>query len=445
MSRSRIQQSLEKMGFFYVKNHYEAFIDYGIDLLNKMGSPDGFLKDSSCLRVDTPTLSDSATVMVIDIGGTHTKAGLAAHLNSTKKDWDVLFDDDNHLFDIPGEGLPIERFTKALAQRLTKVFKEREIDPTKIDGVGIIWSNALVVQHLPENGFPRGTTALVTGYNHGNAYRKGEFFTKELYDGFDIGQAFLNAMKEAHLTPKVFIIGNDTVFTLKACPKADAGMVASTGANATDIGDDGIIYNTEMGAICSISKELLSEGDHVLCDWDQTKSSIKLEDLISGKWLPRIFEGHVVALAKAGIESLADAAKYFSNDAINKLRGRDLEKLLKKEEVPEIFDVPACRGCLDELREIADLLIRRAGRLAAGMAYFSLYRQSKRKDSLVLSLDSSQARHLPGYLEALKEQLEELLGTEKKVSIQLQYPSGSIAVPMKGLAETLFGELARLQ
>jgi len=443
MQEKQIRQALEEIGFFSLEKNYDQFIEQGINYLLRPSVDGGFLEDSSCLNINTPTLKHNAKVLVIDIGGTHTKVGLASYKLDNPTDWQVLFDYDNNFFDFQSPDLPIVRFTKSLSNQLKKSLNDKKVDPAEIAAVGIIWSNALTVTRLPEDSFPRGTSALITGYSEGSAYRKGEFFTQELYDGFDLGSVFLAAMKNADINPKVFIIGNDTVFTLKACPNADAGMVASTGANATDIDEAGIIYNTEMGGIYDIRPEWLSSGDTAVQKLEDAQSNVRLEDLMAGKWLPRLFESHVVALFEHGITSLQNAARYFSKNVNGILKGSDLEKLLNNE-TANIFNVPECQSCLEELRELAAQLARRAGLVAAGMAYFSLYHQLQRKDTVILSLDSSQARHLNGYLEALETQLSKQLPAGKKIDVKLQHPDGVIAVPMRGLAGALIGELARL-
>ena len=82
--------------------------------------------------------------------------------------------------------------------------------------------------------------------------------------------------------------------------------------------------------------------------------------------------------------------------------------------------------------------------LCAGLAYFSLYNQLKRKDHVIVSMDSSQARHLSGYYEKLQETLSGLVGPGKKAEAILQVPEGMITVPMRGLAEAVINELAVL-
>ena len=95
----------------------------------------------------------------------------------------------------------------------------------------------------------------------------------------------------------------------------------------------------------------------------------------------------------------------------------------------------------EALRALAVPLVRRAGLLAAGMAYFALYHQLRRKSEALLSLDSTQALHLPGYFKAMEERLAALAGGAR---IALQRPTGEITVPMKGLAEALCEEAALL-
>jgi hypothetical protein len=75
------------------------------------------------------------------------------------------------------------------------------------------------------------------------------------------------------------------------------------------------------------------------------------------------------------------------------------------------------------------------------MGYLCLLQPLACKEQVLLSLDSTQARHLPGYFNAMQSSLSALAGVNKQVQISLRQPKGAIAVPMEGLAAALGEEL----
>ena len=153
--------------------------------------------------------------------------------------------------------------------------------------------------------------------------------------------------------------------------------------------------------------------------------------------LPRLFESHVLAAAAgAGSARRPSCARRAERPLRRQRRGGAARQLL-----PVRLDAFAEHA--GRLRAVAVPLVRRAGRLAAGMAYFSLFHQLEQRGRALLSLDSTQARWLPGYFAALTEQLERL-AAGKQARVALQQPEGEITVPMKGLAEALAEQLAAL-
>ena len=406
-----------------------------------------FSHDPSFLRTDLCRSSGECTLLIIDVGGSHTKAAVAFVAAAGKEKWRMLFDEDNSALDLPGSKLsPIRRFASAVASRLKMELQVGKVPLSAIEGVGFVWSNALQSRRLNAAADKvGGVTGLVTGVGSGKSYRKGEFFTAGLREGEDIGTIFLEAMYAAEIRPKIFVIGNDTVFTLKATPDADGGMVASTGANATDVDDKGWIYNTEMGGMFPIPAALLSEGERILLSDRKDNCEVRLEDLIAGRWLPRVFEGFVAAFSERGMEALRPLARHLAEHSFpgsTVFAGKDITGLLKPSGSCHKLEQLGFADLAPILREIAAFSARRAGRLAGLMGYLCLLHPLGRKNRVVLSLDSTQALHFEGYLEAMQLSLDELAGTGKHAAIVLQRPEGAVTVPMKGLAAALAGELS---
>jgi len=245
------------------------------------------------------------------------------------------------------------------------------------------------------------------------------------------------------------LMGNDTVFTLKATPGAEGGMVASTGANATDVDEQGWIYNTEMGGLFPIPEVMLSEGERILLRDRTDGSGVKLEDLISGRWLPRVFEGFILALNQHGIEELDGLTRLLkerNSDHHSFFSGQDLCRYLKNtsEPCPKLHAL-GLGATTPVLKNVAKLVVRRAGKLAGLMGYICLHHPLSRKHDVILSLDSTQALHLEGYFGEMQRTLSELAGREKRVKVVLQRPCGAVTVPMKGLAAALLEELLFIQ
>ncbi|NLF24573.1 MAG: ROK family protein [Deltaproteobacteria bacterium] len=403
-----------------------------------------FAYDPSLLRIGPAHHSKKSRVIVIDVGGTHTKAALADLDTDGSRKWQMLFDQNTPTLDRPElKLLPIERFATVLAEKTASALDAVDT----VDGIGFVWSNILFSQRLntEDSGGVVGVTGVASGIESGKFYRKGEFFAEGLQDGVDIGAIFLSAMRNQGLKPRAFIMGNDTIFTLKATPGADGGMVASTGANATAVDSQGWIYNTEMGGLFPIPDNLLCMGERILLEDRGSQGSIKLEDLIAGRWLPRVFEGYIVALWRAGIESLNPLAHHLLEHSCAEspfFTGKDLGVLLEEGRLQcsKVND-PKFNDLAPLLKQIAQIVAARAGKLAGLMGYLCLLQPLARKEQVLLSLDSTQARYLPGYFEAMQASLNELAGGAKRAQISLRQPKGAIAVPMEGLAIALGDEL----
>jgi hypothetical protein len=442
-----ISAALEAIGVYRSCSGFSTLTARGVRMAEEAAAgprAGGFAHDPSCLKIGATALLRYALLLVIDIGGSHTKAGVVRRSAEGRQAWEMLFDRDNNEIDSgPANGLPIERFTAALAALIRTGLERIGCCPGEVEAAGVIWSNALESArfNLARDGV-YGVTGLISGSGTGKSYRKGEFFVAGLKDGYDIGALLLRQLRGAGLSPRVLLIGNDTIFTLKATPGADGGMVASTGANATDVDREGFIYNTEMGGLFEIDPDFLSEGDKLLLAERPSTEAVKLEDMIAGRWLPRVLELHVTALAAHGIEVFAPLAAQFSSQRPF-FTGKDLSALLSGEPpLEQRLMAAGVHSALLPLRETAAALVARAGRLAGLMAYLCLRHPLSWKHSAILSLDSSQARHVPGYLDAMRASLDALTAPHQRAEVVLQKPDGQIAVPMKGLVEALADELA---
>jgi hypothetical protein len=373
--------------------------------------------------------------VLIDIGGTQTKVGYQNGLGEIRS----VFDHANTWFENKAsfEGPPLEQFISVLISEIRRALPQ--LTPTCC--IGLIWSNQ--VQCVPiHRRDTLGVSGIVRGTKTGG-YRKGEWFLREVRDGDDVGALFLRTLSRFGWTPSVFLLGNDTIFTLFAISHATAGVVMSSGGNCTVIGDEGRekghIINTELGGHLKLPEHLLSDGDRA-CATFRGVSSLALEELCAGTWFPHIVYAHVCAAVElpegAPLTNLRDAL--VSGEV--SLTNRMLVAALKQHSPTSLPAEVASAG--STFVQLLEALVNRAGLLAGILSYLSISSQlnTTEKKALV-SLDSSMARHFPGFYTALKSTFQELCGT-RAGDIALIRPQefpqgGDISVPMQGIARAL--------
>ncbi|NLF25532.1 MAG: hypothetical protein GX589_07730 [Deltaproteobacteria bacterium] len=461
------KELLTELKFDLFKQDFPSFIAHGIEMLNRAKHGEDGPKcayDPSGLSQVRMQLEREASFLIVDVGGSHTRATLVNFNPGGTHDWKVLCDLDNGEIVRAAKVEGFAPFTKTLAEITTNKFRDSGVELEKIEGIGMVWSNALRGKRL--TGAVSGVDGEATGITEKSAYQKGEKFLKGLKDGDLLGKPFLEAFEARGLKPKVFVLGNDTIFTLAATPGADAGMVASTGANCTAVADDGNIYNTEFGAHFKVPTDCLTSADIVTVDRYQDGELERrlcqptLEGLLAGKWLPELLENYVLTFAKQGAQQLQPLAERISEarsqGKVTLLGGKDFSALVNRnsESTPLVTELTEQKAlgaeAIQALREIGAALIERGGMAAAGMAYFSLYDALRRKNEVTLSLDSSQARLNDGYQEIMESTLRELIGAKATLHFELREEilidrggdKEKISVPTQGLAEFLASELA---
>ena len=398
--------------------------------------------DSSGLALaDSTDHAAHANSLLIDIGGTHTKV---ASVNESEE-IEILFDHSNEWFKPSNQSdkAPLRRFLQGIlaeaANRAPKL-----LDGSKPVRLGMIWSNQVQTKPL-SLGETAGITGVVNGIHQGG-YRKGEWFLEGLQNGDDIGAALHAELIEIGARTEVILLGNDTVFTLFARHGAHSGTVVSSGANCTLVGP-GIagkltVYNSELGGLLLIPCEFNSAGDTLLAN-TKGVDKLALEELCGGAWFSELCCAHIEALAELkdgeDIRPLRDAirsgAVVINNQIISAL-------LRSPSEVKQNFmGVPS--ATLQEFFHLAELLVQRAGALSAVLIYLSVSNQiDDHSQELRFSLDSSMARHFPGFLDSIEMHLRSLLPSEVTYSLDLIRPikahnSAEIPVPMIGLARAL--------
>lgn len=434
----------DEIGLFRIQDQWTILCER-IALMVKnaglSGREDSFPLFPTFLPIDKPERPRGRSIL-IDIGGTSTKVGIREVIESTgNAEWRVLFEDHNEDFKgraVPGNSL--ERFASAVAERVARYLPE-ELRNKRVElGLGVIWSNALESFFVPGKG--------VCGRIAGRAnYTKHEWFIDDVSDGDDVSDIFLRSFSQLDIHAHRTIIANDTPLTLKAVRGADAGMVASTGVNATLVIEDSSefrsLYNAEMGTVFKVSSPFLSDGDLV----GLGEYASVIEHLIAGRGLPRLFVGNLMKLADSGIIELEDLGKKLKKlhgGAFEIFSAEDLCHLLYNPERfrrASRFDFEITEATVSTLQRLAELLIRRAAKLAGLVAFASISGQLSRKSQFTIALDSRLSRELPLFWNTLRETLDELVPEDKKVTLELvqrvEVPGGVLSVPMLGAAHAI--------
>jgi hypothetical protein len=436
---AKLDKLIEDIGLkkFSEPFRFYTFINEGISQVRFSLSGEDmpkFAHDPSCIPAALKKPESETMTLEIDIGGTHTKAGICRTDKKGDKNWIFLFDQDNSDFqDESLQGKPIEIFFSVLSDKIISAINQQNLSLESINGLGAVWSNGIECRGLSSGGV-KGITGIVSGIGEGS-YRKNEWFIKDLKNGDDIGGRLLNVLKSKGIEPQAFVIGNDTPLTAAAASGSHAGMVASTGANATNTYEN-FMYNTEMGGRYVIPAAAVSEGDEYYSNI--TENKITLQTLMSGMGLAAIFNGSIKALHRKGAGNFDIIEDCFDNDDLSLLlsnKNREFKEFLEKHDFCSI-EMAA------DLYTLAQAIIERAGDAAAAMAYFSVCNQLEDyfTNNCQISLDSKMAHVMPGYFERMQNTLNTIVAERhpgKSVQVVLCENIGKITVPMQGLTRVI--------
>ena len=358
-------------------------------------------------------------LLLIDVGGTATKVALRRiEKKGSEPVWRVLFEDPNEAFEdrsLPGSSL--ERFAAAVARRVRQL-----IEPDCEYSLGLVWSNGM--KSLPLVG--KGISGEIINRDR---YMKGEWFVKDAKDGDDLGQLFTAAFASCGFKIDKILAANDTTLTMKALLGADAGMIASTGLNATIVEEataGEMICNAEMGGSFDFPKSWLGAGDLLAAD----EPCRIIEHLVAGKFLPMIFTGHILnGPVRAEVASTVELLESKTNSGYDYYTAADLSKLVDG------------TGDSEPLKMLATLLYERSAKFAAVLALASIAGQLGQKDNFLIALDSRLARESKFFWETLQKQLSELMPKGKTAKLvlvdRLAVLGGQLSVPMIGAAHAL--------
>lgn len=389
------------------------------------------------------------TQLIIDIGGTSTKAGLC-FIEDNARQWKILFEKENGEFKPETlRDAPLLTYAQALASTTATALKETQFSTTAVRHCALVWSNAMRNEKL---NAPCGVTGIIEQVEY---YNKGEWFIADLQNGTDLGRVFLDALRAEGLSIDSFLIANDTPLTMKALPGAHGGIVASTGLNGTLVktlaelsntnsdSTELIICNAEMGGRFLLDREFLSSADTI----DGTYADCA-ELLSAGRFLPDIFISHVAALSDAypNLKGIAQQLTAQRLSPEHRFRAKDMGLLLSDQNVflsrqqkPELYTVE----CLEVLTSLSAELFKRAAYICAIVAYGTVSNRIDVLEHPLIAVDSRLAREVPLFRESFFESLTSIadyLGTQLEARIiePLITTDGKISVPMQGASQSLF-------
>ena len=393
-----------------------------------------FGNESSYLSTQVRSIKNSNTILAIDVGGTRTKVCIRTSANGNI-DWLEILDLDNNQLKTEGALSGLSRMTLELGKQIAISCQSKEI-ALKFDGISIVWSNKL--ECFPLIGELRGVGAKVFGSQSGQGYRKGEWWNSDIADGDSISDAFKTGLSASSIDCKILVVGNDTVFTAKALPNAHAGVVASTGANCTIVPPgSSILYNSECAAGIEPPASFLGL-KHETAKLPNSNFPIKFEDLCAGKGLALLFQLYISEALMRGANQLTSIEQALEKAPINakefaSIAAGNITETLGGRITSKIDDT-AIKSSL----EIAQQIVKNAGKMCAVLILISIANQLESLDEILVALDSSQARFVPGYKEAIDSFLSEWnKKNNKKIRYELLAPQGQISVPLRGAANAI--------
>jgi hexokinase len=382
-------------------------------------------------------------LLAIDIGGTSTKAAIRAYTNGTPH-WKLLFELKNlDLKEVEFKENAFDAFCKILANHIERGLVSAGVPKEDVGACGIVWSNAMENALLSGVGIT-GRIAQI------EKYKKGEWFNSGLENGRDIGQDFLIALTRRKIKIDKLLVSNDTPLTLKATPGAAAGMVASTGLNATllksaaelGVGTDSqlMICNSEMGGRFVLDSKYLCPFDKI----SETISANTVETLTTGNFLPLLFTSYIFNCRHLNLPELGNLREHLlrlEDKAWEEFRSRDLSLLvsdqdffLRRRTKRNMYsaDVLAC------LTSLTEELIDRSAKLCAMIAATSVSNLMPREEPYLISLDSRLAREIPAFWNKMRSEVANRNYFNQRINLNLVQPlelaNGKISVPMIGVA-----------
>ena len=423
-------------------------------LVRDAGTANSSVKSlDSCIPAISARPAPDSDILVVDFGGTNTKAARRQISSGSQDPWSPVFKAGHAELDHPQGGGSNQanaflRYADNLFGSIAARLAASGSSVTNFDGLGIVWSNVFSAVKIDSN--VRGVGALVDTNqplgNKGEPYLSGiQQLGQANADGvLEIGSLLAGVAAQHGLQFSRIAIINDTIGTMLASRGADAGVVSSTGANCTII-KGGTIRNAESGAGIKVQVDLLSDPEQ---EYFQYKD-IPIELLCGKMGLQDLLVANAGLLRGTASQSLIrdilalDKQVFGAED-----RAFEIIKTLWNAPHPEnALRALQSANLLPSLENIEQLLplrclgneiIERAGRMAGMLCYASIYEQvqadpfSPRK----IALDSSMAGNFPGYLDHAQEALQGQCPCNVEI-VHIKSDRDEISIPATGAATAI--------
>ena len=451
-SEVSVLTALRSLNFYGARDHLAELGEQALHLARNAGGTGG-IEAIPSLPFSSQPVAATENLLVIDVGGSFTKGGVRL-IRDGATSWTPLFACRNQSLEPESyEGSSFHTFAHQLASLAAREARAKGVAITTLRHAAVVWSNAIALTHSPSEG-------LVGSVTQREGYRKREWFIRDLRNGDSISEPLMSAFRSAGFPISFSIIGNDTPFTLTASPGSHAGMVASTGVNATIIKPASlltnraspvdVVCNTEVGGRFLLTDSIRSSADTILSPLgeDTMVEADTIECVISGMFLPQILASHVVALAHHGVVEFSKVGKTLDAMGMERFQVFDapLLSLLIKHEFSRAAQALSPHLHCNEaefraLGQLATEIVKRAGALAGVVAWLSVSERSHEYGVSKVALDSTLGREIPLFLSELTRTANQCAGGYGTISIELlkgiSTQEGTISVPMLGAAHAI--------
>jgi hypothetical protein len=432
----------------------ECLANHIRELVSAAGTESSSVKSlDSCIPALGAQPTPDSDILVIDFGGTNTKAARRQISASISEPWSPVFKAGHAELNRPQGGGSNQanaflRYADNLFGSIAANLAATGTSLNTFDGLGIVWSNVFAATKINSN--ISGVGALIdTNAPLGNKNEPYLPGIKELgqanADGMlEIGSLLGGIAAQHGFNFKRIAIINDTIGTMLASPGADAGAVSSTGANCTLV-KGGTIRNAESGAGIKVPIELLSDAEQ-----DLFQSRPVAIELLCGKiGLQDILVANAVLLKDSAAESLIkdiialdkqtvgadDRAFEIIKTLWNTPQAEDAFPTLQSANLLPSLESPEQ---LVPLRCLASEIIERAGRMAGMLCWASICEQVQADpfSARRIALDSSMAGNFPGYLDFAQEALQSQCACAVTIE-HIKSDRDEISIPAIGAATAI--------
>lgn len=413
------------------KKNLIAYIKTNINNINSSEVKQSLISpQNSYLQIPVSTIVQDCINIIIDIGGSSTKAALSVKTKKTSQ-WVPLFYLQNiELQLISGKTFDdfCEILAKIIVQKIDNSLLKHKIN------LGIIWSNSI------KNFLLKNNQGIGGEVFKKDKYLKNEWFIASLKEKQDLSSSFLSAFKKAGFKIGKFIITNDTPATLLAhVPENQsvlAGMVLSTGINITILEKNSTskfnICNSEIGTSLKINHIMANKADHINKQPIQT-----VGQFCRGLSLPKLFETYIFEAAKA-VTSLVKLNGFIQQSTEQVITNRDIDNLVNYKNKfcvnSKINDFMNNDQTLKDLQALATYFISRSAMISSCVAYGSVCNILSTYKNPVISLDSRLCRESKFYWQCLQKELTQI---DQNIQLALIEPvkidNYEISVPIIGL------------